>query len=228
MNPRVSPSCLQALFVSNYPDITWPSLHCRCDSAVHVLCARAGARVCVCVCVCVIFQFFYLFCSLFLSSKWHCFREAYKFNDSQPASKPVDVLVTTTPTHLPGTSHDVIGDIVEPLASYEFNSLTYLLWLLPYLYLSWRVINLSRTWNFRLYEMRILIYIHIRKDRPPFIVLYMSCYPVNWNKVWHRWVSTVCRSIRFVLYAILTDSIRTFFVCFTNYSLAGGCQKVCW
>ena len=153
--------------------------------------------VCVCVCVCVILQFFYLFCSLFLSSKWHCFRQAYKFNDGQPASKPVAVLVTTTPTHLPDTSRHLIGDTVGHSTSYEFNSLTYLLRPLPYLYLSWRFITLSRTWNFQLYEMRILIYIHICRNRPPFIVPYMSCYLVNWNKVWHRWVSTVCRSIRF-------------------------------
>lgn len=94
-------------------------------------------------------------------------------------------------------SRDVIGDIVGHSTSYEFNSLTYPLWLLPYLYLSWRFISLSRTWNFQLYEIRILIYIHICRNRPPFIVLYMSCYLVNWNKVWNRWVSAVCRSIHF-------------------------------
>jgi hypothetical protein len=142
-----------------------------------------------------------------------------------PPPKPVAVSVTTTSTHLPVTSRDVIGDVVEHSTSYEFNSLTYLLWLLPYLYLAWQFRSLSITWNFQLYEMRILIFIHICRYRPPFIVLCMSFYPVNWNKVWHRWVSTVCRSIRFVLYAILTASFRTFFLCLTNYSLAGGCQK---
>jgi len=29
------------------------------------------------------------------------------------------------------------------------------------------------------------------------------------------------------LYVVLTASIRTFFLCFTNYSLGGGCQKRC-
>ena len=200
-----------------------------CCSRFVYACLCVYVCVCVCVCVCEreMFQFFYLFRSLFLSSKWHCFRQEYKFNDGQPASKPVAVLVTTTPTHLAGTSRDVIGDIVGHSTSYEFNSLTYLLWLLPYLYLSWHFINLSRNWNIQLYEMRILIYIHICRGRPPFILLYMACYQVNWNTFWHRLVSTVCRSIRFVLYAILTGSIRTVFSCFTNYSLASGCQKGC-
>jgi hypothetical protein len=44
------------------------------------------------------------------------------------------VLVTTTSTHLLVTSRDVIGDIVEHSTSYEFNSLTYLLWLLLYIF----------------------------------------------------------------------------------------------
>jgi hypothetical protein len=168
MKARVSLSCLHALVISHYPDIKWPSSHFKCNFAVHILC----------VCVCVIFQFFYLFCSLFPSSEWHCFRQEYKFNGNQPAPEPVAVLVTTKPTHLSGTSPDVIGDIVGHSTSYEFNSLTFLLWLLPYLYISWRFINLCRTLNFQPHETRILIYIRICRDRHPFIVLCMPCYLV--------------------------------------------------
>jgi hypothetical protein len=148
MNPRVSPSCLQALFISDYPAITWPSLHCKCDSVVHVLCMR----VCVCVCVCVWYS------SFFFTDSALCF-----FLRNETASGKFTNLTTVKPTpnqllcywklHPHIYLVLLVTWLVILLDTQHVTNLTalpYLLWLLSYLYLSWRCISLSRNLKFHL------------------------------------------------------------------------------